>query len=222
MINTNNFLSSYQSFWVKTTPWLISFIASLNKSGIERVFKPLDESEEARFRSINNETAFIVFENPSLDINDALLKCFDRLKFLPRNSIDEYILDDKNKTIITKLSDRMSLLYKTKKPKFNPLINGFGAINSCYCDFIFNNTLCEIKSGDRKFNSTDFKQIMLYLALNNSSKQYNLEYIELFNPRTGFLINMKVSDLIESISDFSPDEVFKQIINIPDNVDIYQ
>jgi len=222
MINAHNFLSSYQSFWAKTTPWLSSFIASLNKSGVERVFKPLEESEEARFRSINNETAFIIFESPSLKIEDALLKCFDRLKFLPRTSIDEYVLDKNNEKIILELSSRMSLLYRVKQPIFNPLINGFGAIKSCYCDLIFNNTLCEIKSGDRKFNSTDFKQVILYLSLNNFSKQYNFESIELFNPRTGFLINMGVSDLLESISDFSPDEVFKEIINIPDNIDIYQ
>ncbi len=222
MIGAHEFVSSYQSFWTKTTPWLNSFVSSLNKGGVERVFKPLEFSEEPRFRSINSEAAFVLLEQPSLRIEDALSKSFDRLKFLPRNSVSEYELDANNERIIRTMSDRLINIYGSRQVLFNPLINGSGAIKSCFCDLVFDKTLCEIKSGDRKFNSSDFKQVIFYLALNNFSKQYEFEDFELFNPRTGFLVKMKINDLLESVSDFSPEEIYQEIINVPDNFDGYQ
>ena len=96
--------------------------------------------------------------------------------------------------------------------KIDPKFDGCGFINESYGDLISDDKLIEIKSGERRFNLTDLRQVLIYLVLNHYSKQpFNISSIELFNPRMGIAFAEEVENFCLNISALNSQELFSEI-----------
>jgi hypothetical protein len=118
------------------------------------------------------------------------------------------------KWISDSLIKNYSKVYKrTIRPKFK----GCGILFETEGDIIYSNTLAEIKAGDRNFGILDIRQLYVYLALNNISPSYEINMIELFNPRTGILWNEYVDIVSENIAGTPTIEILYEIISFISN-----
>lgn len=216
MISEKTFARGYSSFWTQNTPWLSDYVSFLNKGSIERTFKPLESSDEAKYRSINNSAAFIEFKQRTigeeLEMSKVIELATENLKHLPRNELDTYELNDSHRSIILEQSTRLYNTYSGKTLTFDPQFNGCGIIANCQGDLYFDDVLCEIKAGERNIHSSDIKQLLVYCALNwLSEEKLNIQCIEIFNPRQGIYWNSSLISLMDNISTLPMEDLFEEI-----------
>lgn len=216
MISEVNFAKNHSSFWTEYTPWSKDYVHSLNSGLVEHLYASLEEKDDPKYRSVNNVMAFTLFKNIACmnnnDIDNAFVESVKILKNYPRTNLDTYQLADPiNCRTIKAISDRLIYRYKDKNTIFYPQFNGCGILDNCQGDLFSNQTLIEIKAGDRNITVQDLRQLLIYSALNWLSGACNIYYIELFNPRTGHLWNASIQEFISSISDLSMEELFEQI-----------
>ena len=81
-----------------------------------------------------------------------------------------------------------------------PKFPGCGWLDSIDGDGLGGSTLYEIKCGQSRLKGKDIKQILCYLSLNYASKEYDIEQICLFNPRTGSIFRSTIDSLCHGIS----------------------
>ena len=97
-----------------------------------------------------------------------------------------------------------------------PSFPGCGLMANCRGDLLCGNTLVEIKarttgSGRKPFHPEDFKQLLVYCALNYlAGDAYDIQKIELYNPREGYLWESDVSEFIFLVSNSTAASLFEQ------------
>lgn len=216
MISETSFARSYTSFWLDYTPWINNFTSSVNKGLIDRIDLPFTLNDDPLHRSINNVVSFTLFKNIILLNEDDLEKSFKEaskimINYLG-NGLDSYILTDNYKKLIFEQTNRLIKRYKAKNVIFYPQFSGCGILYSCQGDLLYSKTLVEIKAGERGILSSDIKQIIVYCALNwLSTNKYEIDTVELYNPRQGILWQSKLKDLVLSISNLPVEDLFDQI-----------
>lgn len=229
MISEVSFSRGYTSFWIEYTPWLNDYITSINKYFVNSLYTPIEVQEDPSFRSINNVIAFTLFKNIIKFNDNNLSKSFNEasaiLKNFPRNNLEDYSSDALQNEIINIQTKRLIENYKGKDILFSPQFNGCGILESCSGDIFYNDTLVEIKAGERMFTPSDLKQLIIYCALNGlSNSKIKIINIELFNPRQGLCWKSSLNDVIFSISDLPIDDLFNQIgkflINLSEEVEL--
>lgn len=216
MISEKTFARGYSSFWTQNTPWLSDYVSVLNRGSIERIFKPLDSLDEARFRSINNSAALIDFKQKvlgrELDLPAVIRIAAEHLKNLPKNELNSYELNDIHSAIILEQSGRLNSVYSRKVLAFDPQFDGCGIIANCQGDIYYDDVLCEIKAGERNIHSSDIKQLLVYCALNwLSTKKIDIQSIEIFNPRQGIYWHSTLKSLMNNISTLPMEDLFEEI-----------
>lgn len=95
----------------------------------------------------------------------------------------------------------------------SPHFPGCGFVDESEGDLLIGNTLYEIKSADRNFRLVDFRQVLVYLALNTSARTYDIRSVGLINPRTGDYFEIKVDEFARSISGKHSTELFSEVIS---------
>jgi hypothetical protein len=210
MISETTFIKNYVSFWDEIAPNAKDLVIEINSNDYNFKYGPPIDMDEPRFRSINNMVAYEHFKklysNDKIEVEELYKSLLPVIQNFPRTNIEEYnINQDCNKTTILELSKRMMILYKEENLSFCPAFNGCGSLSSCSGDLFYDNTLVEFKAGKRNFTVEDIRQLMVYVLLNSASKCYNIEYVELFNPRTGQHWGSSLKDFIlkSSIIPFS-------------------
>ena len=97
--------------------------------------------------------------------------------------------------------------------RFSPIVRGAGVINTCQADLSIDRTLFEIKTVNRNFRSKDIKQLLIYLALDNSTAERRWTQGGLFNPRRAVWCNFEVESFVKLISGGrTMHEVFAELI----------
>ena len=216
MISEKTFARGYSSFWTQNTPWLSDYVSFLNKGSIERTFKPLESLDEAKYRSINNSAAFIDFKQKvigeELEISKIIKIAAEGLKHLPRNELESYELSHIHNSIILEQSKRLIETYSSRTLTFDPQFKGCGIIANCQGDLYYDDTLCEIKAGERNIHSSDIKQLLVYCALNwLSEEKIHIRSIEIFNPRQGIYWKSNLKSLMDNISTLPMENLFEEI-----------
>ena len=130
---------------------------------------------------------------------------------LPRNNLESYQLNDDNLKIIHEMAKRMLLVYNETDIIIHPKFNGCGVLNNCKGDIYYKNVLSEIKAGDRNFQIQDLRQLITYISLNWISSTYQINKIQLFNPRTGKFWESHINSFIESITDLSYEDLCQKV-----------
>jgi hypothetical protein len=93
-----------------------------------------------------------------------------------------------------------------------PFFRGCGILNSCQGDVLSEETLFEVKAGDRPFRITDIRQLLIYAALNFESREHQINRLGLFNPRLGTYVTGDVEQFSLQLCGMSSSELFGIIV----------
>jgi hypothetical protein len=105
-------------------------------------------------------------------------------------------------------------LQKNDEVTFKPVVKGYGFLTSLVADLTIDDTLYEVKTVNRNFRSSDLKQLLIYLALQQVTGTQSWKFGGLYNPRTGTYCKFNVKGLVYNLSGGkSPNEVFESLLN---------
>ena len=98
---------------------------------------------------------------------------------------------------------------------FKPSLKGYGFIADLEADLAIDDILYEVKTVKRNFKTSDLKQLIIYLALQQmDDKNKSWEYAGLYNPRKDTYCRFKVSTFVSSITGGrTPNEAFYDFLN---------
>ncbi|TQI71246.1 hypothetical protein JM79_2173 [Gramella sp. Hel_I_59] len=97
---------------------------------------------------------------------------------------------------------------------FQPKLTGYSFIPDLTADLSIDDTLYEIKTVNRNFQSSDIKQLFIYLALKQVSDSQNWKYAGLYNPRKGTYCKFNIKSLIYNITGGrSSNETFEDLLD---------
>lgn len=218
MISEVTFSKSYSSFWNEIVPWIIPYTKTINEKYMTCLMNPIKEIEDPSYRSINSIIAFNIFRNKcqgkKITLNKSFEQARDEIKKYPRNNLDKYVLDENNASIIEQISERLFLTYSSDGILIEPFFSGCGILANCKGDIISDNSLIEIKTGERSLQASDIKQLLVYCGLNEiAGKKYKLDKIVYFNPRVGVLWNDDINILFKSISSITLVNFYQELEN---------
>lgn len=231
MISESTFSKKFTSFWNEILPNSKNYVRLINGGLLEPIYEPFDTADRKNNTALVNVLAFSMFrelcnKNQTLTqlSNNAFFKS-KKFEVLLENDL-AYLskfsygtecslpLSVKELQQIHQLFKQMYIRYVAKKAHVvvDPKFDGCGFINESYGDIISDNTLVEIKSGERRFNLTDLRQVLIYLMLNHySKKMVKITHIELFNPRMGIAFKEDVGSFCLNISALNSQELFSEI-----------
>lgn len=113
-------------------------------------------------------------------------------------------------------SNIIEFVNKIKKENhvFMPKLKGYGVIPDLIADISIDDTLYEIKTVNRNFRSSDLKQLLIYLALQQVTGEMKWRNGGLYNPRRGVYCKFNIKSLIYNISGGkSSNEVFENLLD---------
>lgn len=224
MISERKFSTSYSSFWNQLLPTGDSFLRKINLT-CERFCPPFETNipPDRNKRAVINELSFRLFMRKSNgekldDKNISEIETSVRkyiVKLIRRADVSINKLSSLELDEAIELSKKLESFFRQTELKtlsFWPSFNGCGKIHKCNGDIVLSDKLIEVKAGNRKFRLNDLRQVITYLALNFSSKQYDLNTVILLNPRKGLSVEIGVEELILSCSRRKPVDVFLDIV----------
>lgn len=231
MISEVTFSKKYTSFWNQLLPNANNFIRVINGSLIDDVYSPIELPERKNNIAFVNELAFKLFTliangkmknedlfSSKLLHSDAFISAYNATdKFLSKFNYNEKFETPLQpaeiecvKLITTNIISQYSTFFS--EIEVNPLFSGCGFINHSRGDIYVSGKLIEIKSGGRKFNIYDFRQVLVYCMLDfYSNNRRSIDTVELFNPRMGIIYTTKVENLCKNLSSLQPQELFFEI-----------
>jgi hypothetical protein len=95
---------------------------------------------------------------------------------------------------------------------FEPNFAGCGFLNPCVGDILIGHELYEVKAGDRRFRSTDLRQLMTYCALNYAAGTCTVTKAGCVNPRRGTYFVLELDAIAYELAGKSSSELFSDII----------
>tara|TARA_R110000772_G_scaffold60775_3_gene137144 strand:+ start:10197 stop:10937 length:741 start_codon:yes stop_codon:yes gene_type:complete len=231
MISEITFSKKFTSFWNEILPNSKNYVRLINGGLLEPIYEPFDEAARKKNTALVNVIAFSMLrelcnKEQTLDqlgsIQYFKSHHFERLLEKDLSYLSKFSygaecslpLSIEEKTQASQLFRQMYVRYvaQNSSSKIDPKFDGCGFINESYGDLISDDKLIEIKSGERRFNLTDLRQVLIYLVLNHYSKQpFNISSIELFNPRMGIAFAEEVENFCLNISALNSQELFSEI-----------
>ncbi|RCK46497.1 hypothetical protein TH25_16705 [Thalassospira profundimaris] len=231
MISETTLAKKYTSFWNEILPNLKNYIRIINNGLLNIEYPPIPESDRKNNIALVNVISFEMLRHCSKDGN--LPRAYSNFTFFNTEQFNQIL--QKSITYLSKFKYQETctlplthieklqihkifyITYKRyfitdKKSIIDPKFDGCGFVNESFGDIISKKTLVEIKSGERRFSSTDARQMITYLTLNNYSKSpYKIERIELFNPRMGISFTENTEDFCKNVSALSPQELYTEV-----------
>jgi hypothetical protein len=90
---------------------------------------------------------------------------------------------------------------------FSPRVLGSGVLSSCHADLSIGETLYEVKTVSRQFQSRDLRQLLIYLALQAVTGEMRWQYGGLLNPRASVYCRFPTDWLVSRLSGGRPPRV---------------
>lgn len=220
MIGEKKFIHDFNTFWNSVAPMMQQYVVNVNKYQIRNYTSPTWLTETPGDRGLVNETAYemcVEVFNGTLTgeqlFNRALEKARKKISNLENEEVDTNI----NRKEVELLYQSLFNFIKdesfsfTHKITFSPYFKGCGFLSPCEGDFIIGNSLYEVKAGDRNFKGIDFRQVLIYSALNYLNVSKLFDYVTLVNPRRGTVFCTSLEDLSFSVSGLSARDLIQQI-----------
>ena len=192
----------------------------------------VESKSSADRRGLVNETAFLYFSNA---INLGLKSCVFNETF--KKDIKSFEKKAKNKIALIEKKDiklykklnvkEIEEVYELITSLFTYILSwpsnsdlvifpefyGCGLVEACNGDVLINDTLCEMKAGDRKFRSIDIRQVLIYVVLNKSFKKHEINKISLVNPRHHIYYEVDVEEAFFAMSGLDANTCASEVIN---------
>lgn len=234
MISELAFIRSYNTFWKSLFPGGDDYVRLINSALGKKFDKPLAFEDIPNRRALINGISFSIFELYTVDgikisdidklkpgsllLKKILLKEKKSLSNLRFGEKFSSKINDEELKVIKSISKRLIGEYSKKNQLIiRPKFKGCGILFEANGDILYSSTLSEVKAGDRNFNIQDIRQLYVYLALNHQSKEYQIDQIELCNPRTGVVWCEYIDIVSDNIAGSSTIEIYNEIINFISN-----
>lgn len=215
MMSERKIAENFNSIWKANFPMLTSnYIRVFNASRLTKInTKDISKTENLRF-DIVAELSFLITKYCFEFKVDLVAVLEDEITF-NKISKETALRIWKVDTIEPKfseleLTDIRDLVSATidfinsKEPnkiEFEPQVQGYGLLPDFTADLALDDTLFEIKTVKRTFRSSDLKQLLIYLALNQvADEPKNWKKGGLYNPRRSVFSTFSIDSFIFSIS----------------------
>ncbi|MGL5823817.1 MAG: hypothetical protein ACRCYU_03100 [Nocardioides sp.] len=219
MISAKAF-ANQASVWHRVTPALEHFTrwvnGNLTRTGMN--VRRFGAQDRAAFIA---ETAFEALardSEPSLEVQDSVYKV---LGGLPRAPDDEQRLSAIEKIeaddIVANLRSYLETL--DERVEFRPKFPGCGTVEAARGDMLAGSKLIEVKTVQRGFRGTDFRQALTYAALAYADS-VNLTNITLLNPRRGVYFSDDVQELALDLGAGSWVDLMQELLNLMSGLDV--
>jgi hypothetical protein len=229
VISETTFAKRFTSFWNELLPNAKNYTRLINAGQFTATHRPFATPTRKQNVALVNVFAFNLYRllatkrtgfglvSNRLDQHPEYSECFhSAMSYLSRfgnYQLYQLPLSDEECSQAKELTKILLDKYDWKRnPLIDPRFDGCGCINPATGDIYLPRTLVEIKSGERSFSVTDFRQLIVYCALNHYSRSpLTIDRIEIFNPRMGALFSEDVNQLSLDLSALAPLELFSEI-----------
>lgn len=199
MITATQFSSSHNSFWSNCFPALENYVRLINSGGYEREFLVLDWKVDAHRSSLVSEAAFCLSKSATISTTEAFREAELRLSQLPgidKNFHAESELESRSaEQLSSRLKAMLSMVIGRQTPfEFEPNFKGLGILGHAVGDFRTLDHIVEVKSVDRGFRSSDFRQILTYFLMDFCENNTPINLMSIVNPRRGIYFSQSVQD----------------------------
>jgi hypothetical protein len=215
------FATQHTSLWHVLTPTSERFVRQINLN-LDRYARELSVGDDPSRRGFLNEVAFqfarLKYHTDNATIFDACTSARGRLATLERE-VRGAVDDPSENEIGTIKAIQESLLNFIRhrsspalKVMFEPKFPGCGFLNPCIGDILIGHELYEVKAGDRRFRSTDLRQLITYSALNYAAGICTITKAGCVNPRRGTYFALELDTIAYEMAGKSSSELFSDII----------
>lgn len=219
MITVKDFERS-NTAWKRRTPALEQFTRWANAkrrfytSAVTSV-PGLDRSDfiaEIGF-SLSSASDLLNGDNFRLAVVDAQ----KRLANLPgHGDMTTPLIEEEKKQVLQIASNIQDYIrkYGRDAPQFRPKLSGCGVIIAAEADLVIGSRIVEVKSVNRNFRSSDFRQLITYVVL-AYSQGIIFDKMVLLNPKMGFFFETSLEELAVSVGANSGIEL---VTNLQDDI----
>lgn len=95
---------------------------------------------------------------------------------------------------------------------FRPRIRGVGVLDGMEGDFCSPDTLFEVKAVNRNLQSSDLRQVLVYLVAGNASRDFHWTNYCIFNPRLAVSYSGRVDELLSYLSGRIPSDCIAEVV----------
>lgn len=217
MITASQFTTAHSSFWEQCFPALEGYVRLVNSGAYERYFEELPWDVESGRSSLISELAFCLARSGEVDSSsaqtNAAIEARKRLSQLPGVSLSDDAISESETAAAVELANRILIILRILRRQgggliFDPEFPGCGILRKSYGDILIGDTLIEVKSIDRGFRSTDFRQLMTYVLQDTSAGSSRISRVCLANPRKGILHFASLDQLVFDTSACSLIDVY--------------
>jgi hypothetical protein len=122
------------------------------------------------------------------------------------------IVENEVTSLVGVYSRFFSTFKDAERLTFRPKINGAGIIRMVEGDICTPESLIEVKTVNRNLTTSDFRQLLVYLALGLGAGQYTWHDAIFFNPRRATYYSFEATTLVEYLSARNVSDVFDEFI----------
>jgi hypothetical protein len=229
MITAERFATTSGSYWAEIFPRLEHYLRISNLG--PRVFDyPLELSSSPNRHAFVTECAFVIWKAKLLRVGDIELEeaqesARSRLRAVRRQVLLDGDLNSVERSEALALAGRL-YEYSTRVKRFSDVqidarLAGCGPIMYGTPDIIATDSsygtpvsvIGEIKSVNRKFRSTDIRQVVTYLVLYFSMNQSILDVLLVINPLLGRSLEVEVDAFFQFASGRPSQEVIPELMH---------
>lgn len=225
ILNEREFVQSYGSFWRDTLPFCEVFVRHLNGAHAGVYAKEVTSSVPPGRRALVNELAFSLFcagvEHGGLHEVLYSQRRIDQIYANTVESMRRFLnlgfppgpLTRDERAEAFRLARRTEEYFARLKAtiRVRPTFAGCGTLEKTEGDVLCGTCLFEVKAGHRAFRGIDVRQLLTYCALNNLSREHDIQRVGLVNPRTGTYFTEDLGVLCVRISGESAQAVLGRI-----------
>lgn len=225
MISERRFASSHTAFWRAAMPMGESVVRSLNRSPPKFAMPVGSTSDSVRFGHISEMSLRIFEASEGVPVAPVRSEIPERLRALGaevaqyiarlEGSGDPVAMDDDEIREALVWSSRLVSFIRSEHPNettvTRPQFPGCGFLGACEGDLLVGTTLYEIKNVERTFRLTDWRQLVIYAALNSLGRVQEVNTIALLNVRLGLYCKVGLNDFCIAAAGVEPSALFSDI-----------
>lgn len=220
MISEISFATQRASLWHILAPSSERFVRRINLN-VERYDFEHELADAPARRGFLNEIAFqcarLKLTTNTSAVEEATRTARENFRQLDRSKNESAELTSEEVRTVAVIEESLvAFVQKRTTPStsviFEPAFPGCGLLNASFGDLLIDDTLYEVKAGDRQFRSTDLRQLITYCAMNFSAKKYQIIKAGFVNPRRGIYFVLDLDTIANEIAGKSSAELFSDII----------
>ena len=222
MISERQLVRQHPSFWRVAMPMSRSFTSFVAGRDLSYMAELQSDVLPDR-RGLVNELAFGLFAEavpgPVSGLRDDTIMAVV-------SSTEEYLRDltpggdwmasegelEEATTLAERIAAFFELNHRKEKVEVFPEFCGCGLLDRCRGDVLVGRTLFEVKSGARRFQLDDLRQLVVYAALDYAAGRARFSNLGLLNPRMGLYARFTPEEVIERTAAKPPHELYSEVI----------